>query len=235
MIIRIAKDKNNPYVIINKKFLQDPRLSWKAKGILAYLLSLPDDWKIFEEELAKHAYDGIKALKTGIKELVYWGYIERKKSRNDQGKYTGWEYCVRETSPTIPFSDVGFSDVRKRPATNNDVTDNNSSNDNNDNGVFSTRENTQINEDVVEAIKLYMNDLYKQRTNKKHPYLKTVQYKQIYETINSFANENNLDYDGIVEIMVGFLNSKSMKTDWNINHFATEGIMLNRLYESGLV
>ena len=31
--------------------------------------------------------------------------------------------------------------------------------------------------------------------------------------------------------MVQFLNSK-IKTDWNINHFATEGIMMNRFYEA---
>ena len=32
MIIRVVKDKDNPYVMMNKSGLNDPRLSFKAKG-----------------------------------------------------------------------------------------------------------------------------------------------------------------------------------------------------------
>ena len=34
-IIRVAKNKDNPYVMMNKAGLNDSRLSFKAKGILA--------------------------------------------------------------------------------------------------------------------------------------------------------------------------------------------------------
>lgn len=235
MIIRISKDKSNPYVIINKQFLQDKRLSWKAKGIMAYLLSLPDDWQIYEEELSDHSDDGIKALKSGIKELLDLGYMQRTKTRNKQGRYSGWQYDVHETAPTIPFSDVGFSDVRKWQPTNNESTKNNNTeyNNDNDNGVLPSGKNSECNQDVVNAVKTYMTDLYKQKTKKKHPFLKPEQYKQVYSNINAFANEYCLDYDGIVELMLKNFNSK-IETDWNINHFATEGIMLNRLYEIGM-
>lgn len=40
-IIRVKKDSN--YSVINNTGLKDERLSWKAKGILAYALTLPDD------------------------------------------------------------------------------------------------------------------------------------------------------------------------------------------------
>jgi len=106
-------------------------------------------------------------------------------------------------------------------------------NNDNDNGVLPCGENSVSNQDVVNAMKTYMTDLYKQKTKKKHPYLKPEQYKQVYSNINAFADEYCLDYDGIVEIMLKYFNSK-IETDWNINHFATEGIMLNRLYEIGM-
>ena len=81
-IYRVAKDKNNPYVMINKALLKDEGLSWKAKGILSYLLSLPDDWQIYESELQNHASDGIDSLRSGIQELIQHGYIHRKR-RNE--------------------------------------------------------------------------------------------------------------------------------------------------------
>lgn len=235
MIIRISKDKSNPYVIINKQFLQDKRLSWKAKGIMAYLLSLPDDWQIYEEELSDHSDDGIKALKSGIKELLDLGYMKRTKVRNKQGRYSGWQYDVHETAPTVPFSDVGFSDVRKWQPTNNESTNNNITeyNNDNDNGTLPCGKGSECNQDVVNAMMTYMIDFYPQRTKKKHPHLKTEQYRTVYANISAFVDEYSLDYDGIIENMLAFLNSK-IRTDFNINHYATEGIMLNRLYETGM-
>ncbi len=41
-IIRVKKCQNN-FVMMDKTFLEDTRLSFKAKGILAYLLSKPDN------------------------------------------------------------------------------------------------------------------------------------------------------------------------------------------------
>jgi len=103
----------------------------------------------------------------------------------------------------------------------------------NDNGVFSEEKDSGcVDVDVVNAMKTYMNDLYKQRTHRKHPYLKPEQYRTVYANIASFANEHNLDQQGIEDMMVTYFNCKSLDTDWNINHFATEGIMMNRMYET---
>jgi len=44
MAIVRAKRKTN-FTIIGNTGLKDKRLSLKAKGLLAYMLSLPDDWK----------------------------------------------------------------------------------------------------------------------------------------------------------------------------------------------
>ena len=43
-IFRVDKDKQNPYVIINKQVFEDPSISLKAKGVIGYLLSKPDNW-----------------------------------------------------------------------------------------------------------------------------------------------------------------------------------------------
>lgn len=63
-IIRVKKDSN--YSVINNTGLKDERLSWKAKGILAYALTLPDDWTFHISELARHAKDGEDSLRTAF-------------------------------------------------------------------------------------------------------------------------------------------------------------------------
>lgn len=96
-MIRIAKDNKNPYTMINNRLLHDKKLSWKAKGILAYLLSLPDDWKVYETEIVNHAADGIGSLRSGIEELIENDYIHRTRERNGKGHLKGYKYSIHET------------------------------------------------------------------------------------------------------------------------------------------
>ena len=53
-IFRVIKDSNNPYIVINKRFIEDENLSLKAKGLMSYFLSKPDDWQFYTEEIKKH-------------------------------------------------------------------------------------------------------------------------------------------------------------------------------------
>ncbi|WHY76094.1 DnaD domain protein [Neobacillus sp. WH10] len=92
-IFRIQKISN--YVVMNKTSLQDKKLSWKAKGLHAYMLSMPNDWKFYDIELEKHAKDGKDALKTALKELKLNGYMKRERRRNEEGKFE-WETLVFE-------------------------------------------------------------------------------------------------------------------------------------------
>ncbi|HET6460266.1 MAG TPA: hypothetical protein VFG29_05705 [Syntrophales bacterium] len=111
-IYRIRK-RDPGYTQVCNDIINETGLSWKAKGILIYLLSKPDGWTVRENNIVKHSVDGLKATKAGIKELINRGYMSRRKIRDYQGKYRGWETIVCEVPFTeIPFSDVGFSDVR---------------------------------------------------------------------------------------------------------------------------
>jgi len=76
--------------------LNDDSLSWKAKGILSYLLSKPDDWQIFIEHLKTQSTDGRDSTRTGIHELINAGYVSKQDRRNEVGQIVGVEYIVRE-------------------------------------------------------------------------------------------------------------------------------------------
>lgn len=156
-MIRIEKNNKNPYTMINNCLLQDTSLSWKAKGILAYLLSLPDDWQVYETELVKHATDGKDSLKSGINELVEKNYIHRTRLRDEKGHLKGYKYSIYEIPTESGLSKVGkskngkpkngLSKVGKPATTNTNTTNTNLTNTNN------TKEQQQEQEDETKKIK----------------------------------------------------------------------------------
>lgn len=142
-IIRTNK-RENPYVMIDKFGLNDERLSWKAKGLWAYLLSKPDDWQIYESELIKRAKDGRDSVRTALRELEKYGYISRRQTRNEDGSFGSMEYIVYErpitenlddesgdgksvygkTDPSTENPSTGFPSTENPPLLNNDLTNN---------------------------------------------------------------------------------------------------------------
>ena len=110
-MIRVEKKTN--YVILNKEALENANLSWKAKGLLAYLLSLPDNWQIYIEELSSHSRDGIDSTASAIKELINNGYITRDRVRNEKGQLKNYIYIVHEIAETI--ENTGDEPKREKP------------------------------------------------------------------------------------------------------------------------
>ena len=105
---RIKKDKENPYVMLHKHFLTDKNLSWRDKGILAYLLSKPDNWIVRVEDIRNHAREADKAIRTSINNLLQHRYLNRNVIR-EEGKFSRFEYDVYE-HPNLnkePFSHFG--------------------------------------------------------------------------------------------------------------------------------
>jgi hypothetical protein len=100
MIIRTSK-KDHPFALIDKTGLEDYNLTWDAKGILCYVLSKPDDWKVHIKELAQNSADGITVVRTAIAELIQAGYVSKKRIFNSKTKcIEGVEYIFYE-SPQI--------------------------------------------------------------------------------------------------------------------------------------
>lgn len=116
-IFRVQKNHENPYVMLDKFSVNDSGLSWKAKGLLAYLLSKPDDWQVYERDVIAHARDSRDSVRAGLKELEAAGYIQRAQARNESGRFAEKEYRVFER-PLVGHSLVGGDS----PATENPST-----------------------------------------------------------------------------------------------------------------
>jgi len=95
---RIRKNKDNPYIQIHKAYLSDKCLSWRAKGILTYLLSKPDNWIVQIKDIKKHAKEGDRAVRKAISELMDAKYLNRKVLRGEgKGNFIRFEYDVYES------------------------------------------------------------------------------------------------------------------------------------------
>jgi hypothetical protein len=115
-IVRIHHNKNNPYVQLNKKALEDKKLSWGAKGLWAYLMSRPDNWNVSVIHLSK-IYDGKggkeKAIYSLLNELIENGYCSKKQHFNEKGQFENLEYIISEFKikvPNSPQGDAGEAD-----------------------------------------------------------------------------------------------------------------------------
>ena len=95
-IFRVEKNAENPYVMIDKNVFEDTSLSFKAKGILGYLLSRPNDWTLIIADIQKRSTDGKDSVKNGIDELIERGYIVKTEQPRQAGKFATCDYVVYE-------------------------------------------------------------------------------------------------------------------------------------------
>lgn len=105
----IVRTQDKPWAQVNKATIEDSRLSWKATGLLSYLLQSPDVYDKRVNDLVKIKTDGSTSLSSAIKELIRFGYIQRIRSRNSLGQHTGVKYLVYE-NPQENFSVEGGQD-----------------------------------------------------------------------------------------------------------------------------
>ena len=92
----------NSYTKVANQVLEDATLSLKAKGLFAYLVKLPEGWKIRIVELAKHHKDSRDSVRTGMLELLKAGYLERLGRSRDKGQLKAYEYRINTDSQPRP-------------------------------------------------------------------------------------------------------------------------------------
>lgn len=101
-VLRINKKEKN-FLILDKTCLTEITLSWGAKGLHSYLMSLPVDWQVNVNDLKNRATNGRDSVRGLLNELQNFGYITKEWVRDDAtGKYSCLEYVVHE----LPQHDI---------------------------------------------------------------------------------------------------------------------------------
>jgi predicted transcriptional regulator len=103
-IVRVIKSKD--YTTICNRIFKDRRLSLKAKGLLAMLLSFSDSWKLSISGLYSILKEGKVSIRSTMNELIKYGYVERERVKDKKGVYIGINYIVFE-SPKLENLTMG--------------------------------------------------------------------------------------------------------------------------------
>ena len=120
-IRRSAHNPTNPYVMIRRDAAAASRLSWKARGLLAYLLSLPDGWDIAVRDLVHRGPDGRDAVYTALQELKACGYLTEEIERHPTRKHTVNRYYVLWESPPTPACELDPENPDQGPPTESEL------------------------------------------------------------------------------------------------------------------
>ena len=162
------------YTVMNNTCLQDPNMSMKAKGLYAYLMSLPEDWVLHQTELKRHFKDGRDSIRTAINELIENGYVTKVDTRNELGQIVDCTYTVYEE----PRASSDSPNTEK-PITENPISANPSI------------QSTNINK-VLNNTNIYTVTEEKPKKTRKHF---TTNYEQVLNICikNSFKGMNNTE------------------------------------------
>lgn len=137
--IRVEKVGN--FTTVHNQFVKRSDISWKAKGILLYILHLPDNWNINLNEVMRHATEGERAFRSGWKELEEAGYVSRVAVRKGN-RIDHWETVVREFIDPKRSSELcGFVHVQNEDVQNEDVQNSKLLNTNNTKDVYISNTN----------------------------------------------------------------------------------------------
>lgn len=106
---------------ISNEAIRDENLSWKARGILAYIASHRPDWRVHKSEIMKHSTDKRDSFNSGWDELKKAGYIKGVQVR-ENGKFKEYVWYVSDDKlyglPETDFPVSGNPEYGK-PTTNN--------------------------------------------------------------------------------------------------------------------
>ena len=98
-VFRVEKTKD--FTVMSNYHLRDKSLSLKAKGLLSQMLSLPEEWDYTLAGLACINKESKDAIRSAVNELEQAGYITRRQTTTEGGRFGCNEYLIRER-PVLP-------------------------------------------------------------------------------------------------------------------------------------
>lgn len=97
----IRSGRRESFTVLYNSMITDQRLSLKAKGLFAVMMSRPDDWEFSVSGLAAFAGVGKDTIRSTLAELEKVGYLIRAQAHDSGGKFAGNIYVLQDTAPPL--------------------------------------------------------------------------------------------------------------------------------------
>ena len=90
------EEHSESFTVIDNYVLQNINLSWEARGFMAYLLSLPNDWSFTVRGLVKQTGSSKNVIMRLMNELKDAGYIKLERKKDKNGRFTQSTWHIYE-------------------------------------------------------------------------------------------------------------------------------------------
>ena len=161
-VFKIEKTKD--FTVMSNYHLRDKNLRYKAKGLLSFMLSLPEDWYYSLKGLCSISKENRDATRSTLKELQQNHYLEIEKVRGDKG-YFEYNYLIYEkpnyididnkkSSPDMEIPHLDIPDVEEHPQINTNIINTNKQIDKDDKTIssfFVAEEHNRLTLELIET------------------------------------------------------------------------------------
>lgn len=89
------------YTKLRNAFLQDRDISDETRGLIARLLSLPEDWEVTVQSIIASGKAGRDKVYRMLKEAEKFGYIKPERDRKEAGKFDRQLYLVSDDPQSL--------------------------------------------------------------------------------------------------------------------------------------
>ena len=115
-------EKRSNFTVVSNDILMNNFMSMKATCLLLKMLGKPDNWDYTISGMKTFCKEGRDAIRSALKELEYFGYLERRKVRDARGRYTDIEYIIYEVPISRP-PQSGYPET-ENPSLDNPLSEN---------------------------------------------------------------------------------------------------------------
>ncbi len=197
-VFRVERTKD--YTVMSNYHLKDKRLSLKAKGLLSQILSLPEDWDYTLSGLASINLESKDAIRSAVQELEKAGYIRRRQTVDERGKFSSNEYIIYEQPQPLQDNPLSENPMTGNPSPEKPLTENPTQ-------LNTKRTNTQKqNTDLSSTHSIPFHSEVSQTTDVPHEVKRGMKRSETSTSVSASEIESyrelimdNIDYDILLE------------------------------------
>lgn len=84
---KLIKKLESNFTVISNNILKNEKISLQAKGLYAFIISLPEDWDFKIRGLANLTGEGETKISNALLELEKWSLVKRQLYKNEKGNF----------------------------------------------------------------------------------------------------------------------------------------------------